>query len=80
MSHPLSPTGVVMFGGDHLSSYVPDVGVQESMNEHGDAPLWKIKYVMKCLAWDNSQIIETHLMNLKLKIADRTRSKNFIAF
>ena len=35
-----------MFGGDHLSSYVPDVGVQETMTEHGDVPLWKIKYVV----------------------------------
>jgi hypothetical protein len=35
-----------MFGGDRLSSYVPDVGVQETMTEHGDVPLWKIKYVV----------------------------------
>lgn len=35
---------VVMFGGDRLSSYVPDVGVKETMTEHGDVPLWKIKY------------------------------------
>ena len=35
-----------MFGGAQLSSYVPDVGIQESMNEHGHVPLWKIKYVM----------------------------------
>ena len=34
-----------MFAGDQLSGYVPDVGIQETMSEHGDAPLWKIKYV-----------------------------------
>ncbi|XP_046840186.1 uncharacterized protein LOC124434345 isoform X2 [Xenia sp. Carnegie-2017] len=35
---------VVMFGGKQLSSYVPDVGIQETMTEHGNSPLWKIKY------------------------------------
>ena len=38
--------GVVMFAGEQLSSYVPDVGIQETMSEHDEAPLWKIKYVI----------------------------------
>ena len=33
-----------MFGGELLTSFVPEVGVQERMREHGKDPLWKIKY------------------------------------
>ena len=33
-----------MFGGEFLTSFVPEVGVQERMLEHGKDPLWKIKY------------------------------------
>ena len=33
-----------MFGGEFLTSFVPEVGVQEQMREHGKDPLWKIKY------------------------------------
>ena len=32
-----------MFGGEFLTSFVPEVGVQERMLEHGKDPLWKIK-------------------------------------
>lgn len=35
---------LVMFGGENLTSFVPDVGIQESMTEHGNVPLWKIRY------------------------------------
>ena len=36
--------GLIMFGGKFLTSFVPEVGVQERMKEHGKDPLWKIKY------------------------------------
>ena len=36
--------GLIMFGGELLTSFVPEVGVQERMREHGKDPLWKIKY------------------------------------
>jgi len=36
--------GLIMFGGEFLTSFVPEVGVQEQMREHGKDPLWKIKY------------------------------------
>jgi hypothetical protein len=41
-----SSLGVVMLAGEKLSSYIPDVGIQETMSEHGEAPLWKIKYYL----------------------------------
>ena len=36
--------GLIMFGGDFLTSFFPEAGVQERMKEHGKDPLWKIKY------------------------------------
>ena len=33
-----------MFGGEFLTSFVPEVGFQEGMKEHRKDPLWKIKY------------------------------------
>ena len=36
--------GLNMFGGEFLISFVPEVGVQERMKQHGKDPLWKIKY------------------------------------
>ena len=33
-----------MFGGEFLTSFVPEAGVQERMKEHGKDPPWKIKY------------------------------------
>ena len=36
--------GLIMFGGEFLTSFVPEAGVQERMKEHGKDPLWKIKY------------------------------------
>ena len=45
-----------MFGGEFLTSFVPEVGVQERMKEHGKDPkLWKIKY-------------EEHFMNLRISL------------
>lgn len=37
-----------MFGGEALTSFVPEVGVQETMKEHGKDPLWKIRWVIDC--------------------------------
>ena len=34
-----------MFGGEFLTSFVPEAGVQERMKEHGKDPLWKITLV-----------------------------------
>ena len=43
-----------MFGRElNLTSFVPEVGVQECMKEHGKDPLWKIKYA-------------EHFMNLRI--------------
>ena len=36
--------GLIMFGGEFLTSFFQEVGVQERMKEHGKDPLWKIKY------------------------------------
>ena len=36
--------GLIMFGGEFLTRFVPEVGVQERLKEHGKDPLWKIKY------------------------------------
>ena len=33
-----------MFGGERLTSFVPELGIQESMTEHGSVPLRKIRY------------------------------------
>lgn len=41
--------GLIMFGGEFLTSFVPEVGVQEQMREHGKDPLWKIKYELQNL-------------------------------
>ena len=38
-----------MFGGEFLTSFVPEVGVQEQMREHGKDPLRKIKYELQNL-------------------------------
>ena len=43
-----------MFGRElNLTSFVPEVRVQECMKEHGKDPLWKIKYA-------------EHFMNLRI--------------
>ena len=48
--------GLIMFGGEFLTSFVPEVGVQERMKEHGKDPkLWKIKY-------------GEHFMNLRISL------------
>ena len=36
--------GLIMFGGEFLTSFFPEAGLQERMKEHGKDPLWKIKY------------------------------------
>ena len=38
------PLGLIMFGGEFLTSFFSEAGVQERMKEHGKDPLWKIKY------------------------------------
>ncbi|XP_077547411.1 uncharacterized protein LOC144159658 isoform X2 [Haemaphysalis longicornis] len=35
---------VVLVGGDAVSGYVPDVGVQERLREHGHESVWKVRY------------------------------------
>ena len=47
--------GLIMFGGEVLTSFVLEVGVQECMKEHGKDPQWKIKY-------------EQHFMNLGISL------------
>lgn len=37
-------SSLLMLGGDSISSYVPNVGVQEKLNEHREAPIWKLRY------------------------------------
>ncbi|KAF8785909.1 uncharacterized protein LOC129959462 isoform X2 [Argiope bruennichi] len=36
--------GLLMVGGDVVSGYIPDVGIQERLNEHGNLPIWKLRY------------------------------------
>lgn len=38
------PLGLLLLGGDSVSSYVPNVGVQEKLNDHRDGPVWKMRY------------------------------------
>lgn len=33
-----------MCGGEMVSSYVPDIGVQEVLKDHKKMPVWKLKY------------------------------------
>ncbi|XP_064485880.1 uncharacterized protein LOC135398401 isoform X1 [Ornithodoros turicata] len=35
---------VLLVGGDNISGYIPDIGVQEQLREHGDYPIWKLRY------------------------------------
>ncbi|XP_071444368.1 uncharacterized protein [Hetaerina americana] len=35
---------VIMSGGDMISAYVPDTGIQEHLKEHKDMPIWKLRY------------------------------------
>lgn len=37
-------TGLIMSGGDLVSAYVPDSGIQELLKEHTDFPVWKLRY------------------------------------
>ena len=55
-----------MFGGEFLTSFVPEVGVQERMREHGKDPLWKIKY---------EQCNLLYLCNLKISFLARDPAK-----
>ena len=45
--------GLIMSGREFLTSFVPEVGVQERIKEHGKDALWKIK-------------CEQHFMNLRI--------------
>ena len=52
--------GLIMFGGEFLTSFFPEAGVQERMKEHGKDPkLWKIKYeqhfIYLRICWIKSQ-------------------------
>lgn len=33
-----------MVGGEIISGYIPDVGIQERLREHGNVPIWKLRY------------------------------------
>lgn len=33
-----------MSGGDKISSYVPNLGIQENFCENRDKPIWKVRY------------------------------------
>ena len=33
-----------MSGGDVVSAYVPESGIQELLKEHKDSPVWKLRY------------------------------------
>ncbi|KAE9532922.1 hypothetical protein AGLY_009350 [Aphis glycines] len=35
---------VIMSGGDKITSYVPNLGIQESFCENRDKPIWKVRY------------------------------------
>lgn len=35
---------VIMSGGDMVSAYVPDTGIQEHLKEHRDMQVWKLRY------------------------------------
>jgi WD40 repeat protein len=35
---------VMMLGGDLVSAYVPDMGIQEKLADQKDSPVWKCKY------------------------------------
>jgi len=35
---------VIMSGGDLVSAYVPDTGIQEHLKEHRDMQVWKLRY------------------------------------
>lgn len=36
-------TGLILSGGDMVSAYVPESGIQEHLKEHKDFPVWKLK-------------------------------------
>ena len=36
-------SGLLMFGGDQVSAYVPDVGIQEALKENRESPIWKLR-------------------------------------
>lgn len=35
---------LILSGGDMVSAYVPESGIQEHLKEHKDFPIWKLKY------------------------------------
>ncbi|KAK6635050.1 hypothetical protein RUM44_000299 [Polyplax serrata] len=35
---------VIMSGGEMISAYIPDAGVQEHLKEQKDMPIWKLRY------------------------------------
>ncbi|KAL7291518.1 guanine nucleotide-binding protein subunit beta-like protein A [Trichogramma pretiosum] len=35
---------LIMSGGDVVSAYVPETGIQEVLKEHKDSPVWKLRY------------------------------------
>ncbi|XP_075236800.1 uncharacterized protein LOC142333473 [Lycorma delicatula] len=37
-------SSVIMNGGDMVSAYVPESGIQETLKENKDMPIWKLRY------------------------------------
>ncbi|PSN29367.1 hypothetical protein C0J52_27415 [Blattella germanica] len=42
--HQVNTVCVIMSGGDMVSAYVPDTGIQEHLKEHRDMQVWKLRY------------------------------------
>lgn len=39
-----------MLGGDVVSAYVPDVGIQETLTDHGETFIWKLRCQNDCVS------------------------------
>jgi hypothetical protein len=35
--------GLIMSGGEMISAYVPDCGIQELLKDHKEMPVWKLR-------------------------------------
>lgn len=38
--------GLLMCGGKEITAYVPDMGVKETLRDHEDSPIWKLRYLI----------------------------------
>lgn len=37
-------TSLIALGGEHVSAYIPDCGIQEELKDNKEVPLWKLRY------------------------------------